>query len=130
MHIDSGVCPGVARTSKVTSPSEIRWPSFKRLDLKFDVGIFAVANPRPGGSRQLQMTGQEVGVDVRFDDPLDLQAMFGSLAQVLVDIAARVDDHRTTGALIPDQIRPLRQTVQVVLRENHLFPLPRSPNHR
>ena len=34
------------------------------------------------------------------------------------------DDYRASGGLIPDQIRPLRQTVQIVLREDHLFSLP------
>ena len=108
----------------MTSPNEIRWPSCKDSTVNSTFGIFAVADLRPGGGRQLQVTGQEVGVDVRFDDPLDLQAVLGGFAQVLVDVAARVDDHGTSGALIPDQIRPLRQAVQVVLRENHLFPLP------
>ena len=32
MQIDSGVCPGVAMISSVTSPSESRCPSRQRLD--------------------------------------------------------------------------------------------------
>ena len=36
-------------------------------------------------------------------------------------------DHDKTGALITDQIGPLRQTVQVMLREDHLFPTPQVP---
>ena len=110
MHIDSGVCPGVASISKVTSPNEIRCPSCNGSTGKLDVGVFAVADLRAGGGRQLQVTGQEVGVDVRFDDPFDTQSVFSSFTQVIIDIAAGIDDDRSAGALIPDQIRPLRQT--------------------
>jgi hypothetical protein len=73
------------------------------------------------------VAGEEIGMDVRFDDPLDLQSVFSSFGQVHVDIAPRVYDNRPSGALIPDEIRPLRQAIQVVLREDHRF---RSPGRR
>jgi hypothetical protein len=76
----------------------------QRLDREFDLGVFAVADQRPGGGGQLEVTAQKVGVDVGFDDPFDAQAMFGRFAQVVIDVATRVDHDRTAGGPIPDQI--------------------------
>ena len=61
---------------------------------------------------------------MRFDDAFDLQPVFGSFGQVHIDIAPRVYDDRPSGALIPDEVRPLRQAIQVVLREDHRFSAP------
>ena len=43
----------------------------------------------------------------------------GRLVEVDGDISARIDDNRTTGRLVTDEIRGVRQTRQVVLREDH-----------
>jgi hypothetical protein len=48
------------------------------------------------------------------------------VVQILVDVATRVDHDCPAGRLVADQIRRLRQTVEVVLREDHADPLPKS----
>src|ERR1700759_313050 len=63
-------------------------------------------------------------MDVRFDDPLNLQSVLSGFGQIDVYVTARIHDHSAAGALIPDQIRPLGEAVQVVLREDHRFRLP------
>ena len=62
----------------------------QRLDVELDAGIFVVTDQRTGGVRQFQVTAQEVGVNVRFDDPFDTQSVFSSFAQIVVDVATRV----------------------------------------
>lgn len=76
------------------------------------------------------MAGQKVGVDVRLDDPLYRQTVLGGLGQVDVGVAARIDHDRTAGALVADQVRALRQAVQVVLREDHGFKFPGGGLHQ
>ena len=65
------------------------------------------------------MTAQKVGVDVRLEDPLDAQPVFCGFLEIDVDIPTRIDDDRAAGALVPYQIGSLRQTAQIVLREDH-----------
>jgi hypothetical protein len=59
-------------------------------------------------------------VDVCLDDPLDAQIMLGRFAELLVDIAARVDHHCAASGLIAYQVGRLRQAFQMVLCEDHL----------
>ncbi len=65
------------------------------------------------------MAGEEVGVNMRLDDEFDAQTELVRVAQVVVDVAARVDEDGASGALIADQVRRLGQAVEVVLREVH-----------
>ncbi len=82
-------------------------------------GALAVADPRPGRGRELEVPGQEVGVEVGVDHAHDLQAVLGGVRQVLRHVAPRVHDHRLPGGLVPDEVRRLRQAVEVVLLEAH-----------
>ena len=70
----------------------------RRLGAQVDAGAGAVA--------QLEVSGEEVGVQVREHDVPDRQAVFLRVGQVLVDVALRVHDHR------PDATarRPRRRT--------------------
>ena len=90
MQMDSGVWPGVARISRVTSPSERRWPSRSVSMGNSTVGAVAVADDRPGGGGQLQVAAQEVGMNVGLDDPFDTQPTLGRFAEVDVHVAARI----------------------------------------
>ena len=119
MQIDSGVWPGVARISIVTSPSDSRCPSAQRLDRELDVGRLPVRDRRAGPGRQLEVTAEEVGVHVGLDDPLDRQPVGGRLLDVELDVAARVDDDGPPGRLVADEVRGLRQAGEVVLGEDH-----------
>ena len=79
----------------------------------------AEADPGPRRRRQFEVPGQEVGVEVGVDHPDDLQPVRLGIGEVLRDVAARVDHDRLPRGLVPDQVRRLRETVQVVLREDH-----------
>ena len=49
-----------------------------------------------------------------------------SFGQVHIDVAARVHNDGPAGGLIPNQVRPRVQAVQIVLREDHRFAAPNS----
>ena len=72
-----------------------------------------------GGRGQLEVARKEVSMEVRLDDQFDRQTGRLGVADVLVDVASRVDHDRTTRRLVADQVRRLRETIEVVLREDH-----------
>src|SRR5690606_6640608 len=84
----------------------------------------AVDDLRARGLGQLEVPGEEVGVEVRLDHVADLEALGGGVVQVLLDVAARVDDGGHPGVEVRDQVARLGQAVQVVLREPHVALLP------
>ena len=92
------------------------------VDQGFDVEVglraLAVTYGRSVGS-ELEMTREEVGVNVGLDDPLDPQAVLGRVLQIDRHVAVRVHHNRPAGGLVADQIRQLRQTAQDVLLEEH-----------
>ena len=120
MLIDSGVWPGVARISSVTVPSERRCPCVEPFDRERN----RARRPRrkrstaPGLLREFEVAGQEVGVEVRLDDPLDREAARRRVVEILPDVALRIDDDRATGARVADEIRRVRQALEVVLLED------------
>jgi hypothetical protein len=64
----------------------------------------AVADGGAGAGGQLEMAGQEVGVDVGLDDALDADAGGISVGHVAGDVALGVDHHRPAGGLVGDEI--------------------------
>ena len=72
-----------------------------------------------GCGGQLQVPGEEVGVHVGFDDVVDAQPAGGRVVQVLLDVSPGVHHGRPPGGLVADQVRSLRQAVEVVLDESH-----------
>ena len=79
-EIDSGVCPGVARISRTTSPSTRRCRR-ERLDRELGRAPSPKDDARPGGRRELEMTREEVGVEVRLDHPLDPEIVASASAR-------------------------------------------------
>src|SRR5690606_28565252 len=71
------------------------------------------------GIGQLQVPGQEVGVEVRLDDPLDGQTVGGGVGEVLADVALGIDDDRSACGLVADQVAELREAAELVLLEDH-----------
>src|SRR5271166_6058533 len=57
-----------------------------------------------GRTRQLEVTGEKVGVKVRVDDQLDPGTVLLRRLKVLIDIAARVDDHRSSRLLVGEKV--------------------------
>jgi hypothetical protein len=72
---------------------------------------------RAGG--QLEVAGEEVGVHMGLDDPLDRQAAGRRLLQVHPNVAPGIDDHGPAGRLVTDEIGGLREARQVMLGEDH-----------
>src|SRR5271168_4478470 len=70
---------------------------------------------------QLQMAGDEVGVEVGQEDMPDLKAELLSVGQVLLNVALRIDDDTSRTGLVSKQIRRVGQASQVVLFQNHAF---------
>jgi hypothetical protein len=99
------------------------------LDGKLDRGAIAVGDDRAGLGRQLEVTAQEVGVNVRLNDPLDEQAPRRRLLDVDTYVPPGIDDDRPTGRLVSDDVGGVRQASQIVLREDHLSPRS-SPGER
>ena len=84
----------------------------------------AVRDDRARGLGQLEVAGQEVGMEVRLDDALDAQAGGRCVVEVLGDVSLRVDHHGTARGLVADQVRGVREAPEVVLLEEHVRSLP------
>ena len=69
---------------------------------------------------QLEVTGQEVGVEMRLDDPLDRQPLGRGFVEVVADVALRVDDDSTPGRFVTDHVAEQRQARELVLLEVHV----------
>ena len=68
---------------------------------------------------QLEVSGDEVGVKVREDDVTDRQSAFSGERYVLIDVTLRIDDGRCRRRLVADQIRRVREAVEIELVKNH-----------
>jgi hypothetical protein len=69
--------------------------------------------------RHLQVAGEEVGVEVGFDDGVDDEAAGSGVLEIPRDVALRVDDDRPSGGLVTDQVGGVRQAAEEVLLEDH-----------
>src|SRR5580765_7353068 len=65
------------------------------------------------------MPRDEVGMEVREDDMGDAQAMLLGERQVLLNVALRIDHRGDAGGLVADQIRRVREAIQIKLVEDH-----------
>ena len=87
--------------------------------LELGLGERPVGDLGAGGGSQLEVAGEEVGVEVGLHDELDRQPVLGRRLEVRRDVAARVDDHGPAGGRVADEVRGLREAVEVVLFEDH-----------
>ena len=85
----------------------------------FRLGAGAEMDGRAATVAQLQMAGDEVGVEVGEKDVADLEAKFFGVGQVLLDVALGVDDDGGRTGLVSEQIGGVGQAAQVVLFQNH-----------
>src|SRR6185369_14603079 len=85
--------------------------------LKLHARFFAEDNLCPRARRDLLVTADEIGVQVRLDHILDPQSLRVSFRQILINIALRIDNHSFT--LRPDQVRSMRKTGEIKLFEVH-----------
>jgi hypothetical protein len=69
---------------------------------------------------QLTCAGKKVGVDVGFGGGHELQALRGSDALVLIDVAHGIDDDGFAGGLATNQVGILRQLAVIDLSKEHV----------
>src|SRR5688572_5470181 len=76
-------------------------------------------NGRAGRVANLDVPGDKVGMEVRKEDVADRQAMAIRLIPVLLCVASWIDNDRRAGLLVADEIRRMRETIEIELFENH-----------
>src|SRR5437867_4032572 len=74
-------------------------------------------NRRTRARRQLAMPGDEIGVEMGFEHPLDREPAVARLLEIHLDVARGVHDRRL--APVADQVRGVRETADVELLEVH-----------
>ena len=84
-----------------------------RRERELGLGLGAEMNPRAGAIAQLEMSGEEVGVEVRQEDVANLQAGLLGIGDVGIDVTLRIDDDGCAARWIADQVRRVREAVQV-----------------
>ena len=68
---------------------------------------------------QLQVSGHEVGVQVRQHTCSIVQAVLLRELQVLIDVALRIHHRGRARSLVADQVRGVREALQIELLEQH-----------
>ena len=71
---------------------------------------------------QLQMPGDEIGVEMRQEYVLDLERVLGGKGNVLVRVALRVNDGCRACLLVSNDVGSVRQARQIELLEDHCAP--------
>ena len=77
------------------------------LDRELGVGSLPITDRRAGLVGELEVAGDEIGVEVSLDDALDRQLFMNRVGEVSGDVALRIDDDGATGGLVADQVRGL-----------------------
>ena len=86
-----------------------------------------VLGPRPSAEMdrralalaKLEVSGHEVGVEVRQEHVTDPALKPAGVLEVLLDIALRVDHSCGSARLVGDEVRGVREAAEVVLLEDH-----------
>ncbi len=79
----------------------------------------AKTDDRPRAIAQLQVSGEEVGVQVRQEDMRDPQLVLAREGEILLDIALRVHHDRLVGVFVAHEVRGVREAIEVELFEDH-----------
>ena len=120
MLIDSGVWPGVCTDLERDVTERVALAVGDPVDRELGLGGRAVARSSRRCRGQLEVAGQEVGVEVGLDHPLDASVRASSAsARYSAMSRLRVDDHGPPGGLVTDQVRGVGQAAEVVLGELH-----------
>jgi len=83
-----------------------------RLPAEADGGAHAVA--------QFEMTRDEIGVKVRQEDVHDAEVVIRRKRQVLIDVTLRIDDGGRAAFFVGNDVRRMREAVQIKLFEDHV----------
>ena len=79
----------------------------------------AVDDDGPGLRRELEMAGEEVGVEVRLDDVGDREALLVRISDIPGDVALRVNHDGLPRGRVADEIAGVGEALEVVLLEDH-----------
>lgn len=82
-------------------------------------GSAAVADRGAGVRGELEMAGEEVGMEVSFQHVSDGEAMRLGVGEVLRNIALGVDHHGPASGGVTDEVAGVREAPEVVLAEEH-----------
>ncbi len=122
MEIDSAVWPGVSSAVRRTRPNSTDVAVAERRERVLRLGPGTEIDGDAGAIAQLEMAGDEVGVKVREEDVRDPQAVLGRESEILIDVALRIDDGSRAGAGVADEVRGVRQAIQIKLLQDHQVP--------
>lgn len=78
----------------------------------------AKVNSGANAVAEFEVASYEIGVEMRQDDVLDLEAVFGSEVEIALDVALGIDDNCDAGGFVANQIGGVGETVQVELIKN------------
>ena len=98
----------------------------QRSKAVFGLGFGAEIDGGADAVAQFEMTGDEIGMEMREDDMLDLQMMLGGESNVLIDVALGIDNSGDGGLRIADEVGSVREARKIKLFENHAAPLCRT----
>ncbi len=88
-------------------------------ELVFRLCACAEVDCGAAGVAQLQVAGDEVGVEVAEEDVADLKTKPFGVGEILLDVALRIDDDGGLALLITEQIGGVCQASEVVLLQDH-----------
>ena len=115
----SGRWPGVWSARTRTLP-ELELPAVvERLVVVVGRGVAVHVDRRAGRGREPAVARHVVGVVVRLEDVLDVDAEVAREMQVLLDLELRVDHRRDAGVLVADEVRRTPEVVVGDLAKDH-----------
>ena len=79
----------------------------------------AESNRRAGAIAQLEVPGDEVGVEVREKDVADGELVLAGVGEIAIDITLRIDDDGAASDFVADQIGRMRQATEIELLQQH-----------
>jgi hypothetical protein len=94
----------------------------ERCDVVFGLGFRAEVDGGADAITELEMAGDEIGMEMGEEDMLDLEVLIGCEIEIVVDVSLRVDDGGDARGFIGDQIGSVGETIEVELLEDHAGP--------
>lgn len=91
----------------------------ERSEFVLCLGFRAEVDGGADAVAELQMSGDEVGVEMREEYMLDLEIVLGRELDIAANVALRIDDGSVVGLLVSDDVRGVRKTGQIELLEDH-----------
>ena len=81
--------------------------------------LVAIGDDCAGRLGEFEVARQEVGMEMRFEYPLDAQAEPFRVGDVLRHISLRINDDRAARGLVTEHVAVERQAPEFVLVEDH-----------